>query len=272
MAVIGAGNWGTSLIAALRSADIPVREVVSRTLRRGLTTITSARLDAQVLWLCVPDRAIADAAAEIAARRRALGASLRGQIVVHSSGALTVAALEPARKAGATVASIHPVMSFPTRRLVALQDVLFGVETRQPDVKRRLYALIRKIGGKPFPIRSGKKAFYHAAGTLASPLLVSELSAAMATARLAGLSPREARKCVEVLALATARNVFGHGEGQSFSGPFARGDLATISLHLQALAKHPLLAEVYRALARYAVETLPVERWNELRAMLEPTE
>ncbi len=115
-------------------------------------------------------------------------AQLRGQLLVHSSGALTVDALEAARKAGALVASVHPVMSFPTQKIVPLQHVLFGVEARQPETKRKLYGLIRKIGGKPFSIQSAKKALYHAAGTLASPLLVSELSAAMATARLAGLS------------------------------------------------------------------------------------
>jgi predicted short-subunit dehydrogenase-like oxidoreductase (DUF2520 family) len=266
--VIGAGNWGSSLVAALRRAGIPAREVVSRTRRSGAVRFKDARLEAQTLWLCVPDGAIADVAAAIAARRREQGATLRGQLVLHSSGALTVAALEAARKGGAAVASAHPVMSFPTRRAVDLQDVLFGVEARETGVRRRLYALIRKIGGKPFAIRSAKKALYHAAGTLASPLLVSELSAAMATARMAGLSTAEARNWVGVLAQATMRNVFEQGETRSFSGPFARGDVATISLHLKALTEHPMVAGIYRSLARHAIETLPVERKRELRSLL----
>lgn len=269
--VIGPGNWGRSLLEGLRRAGIPVNEVVTRTRRRGGTTLAEARLDAQILWLCVPDEAIADVAAAIAERRRDQGSKLRSQLVVHSSGALTVDALETARKAGAAVASVHPVMSFPTRKIVPLKDVLFGVEAQQTQVKRRLYGLIGKIGGKPFAIRSAKKALYHAAGTLASPLLVSELSAAMATARLAGLSDREARKWVRVLAQATVRNVFEHGETKSFSGPFARGDVATIRLHLQALTTHPIVTDIYGSLARYAVEVLPVERKSELRSLLEMT-
>ncbi|MGC1295325.1 MAG: DUF2520 domain-containing protein, partial [Alloacidobacterium sp.] len=268
----GPGNWGSSLLAALRRARIPVREVVSRTRRSGATSLGDAQLNARILWLCVPDGAITDVAAALVERRREQGRTLRGQLVVHSSGALTVAALvEAARKAGAAVASVHPAMSFPTRKVVDLQDVLFGVESQQPEVKRRLYALIRKIGGKPFAIPSAKKALYHAAGTLASPLLVSELTAAMATARMAGLSVGEARKLVGVLALATVWNVFEQGETKSFSGPFARGDVATISLHLRALAEHPIVAEIYRLLARNAVETLPVERQGEIRSLLEAT-
>jgi len=268
VAVIGTGNWGTSLLAALRRAGIPVCEVVSRTRRGGAVRLRDAELDARILWLCVPDGAITDVAQEIAGRVREQSRTLRGRLIVHSSGALTVAALDAARKAGADVASVHPVMSFPTRRVVALQDVLFGVEARQPEIKRRLYSLIRRMGGRPFAIQSKKKALYHAAGTLASPLLVSELSAAMATVRMAGLSASEARQWVGVLAQATVRNVFERGESRSFSGPFARGDVATISLHLRALAAHPMITEIYGSLARYAIERLPVERASELRALL----
>ena len=267
VALIGPGNWGSSLLSALRRAGVPVCEVVGKKRRRGVVALASAQLDAKILWLCVPDGAIAPTAAEMVERRRAQGKTLRGQLVVHSSGALTVDALAVARKAGAVVASVHPVMSFPTHKVVDLRDVLFGVEA-QPPVRRRLYALIRKLGGQPFAVQSVKKALYHAAGTLASPLLVSELSAAMATARLAGLSQNEARQWVGALAQATVRNVFAHGEAKSFSGPFARGDAATIRLHLKALAEHPIVADLYRALAKYAVDALPVARRSEMRLLL----
>jgi len=266
--VVGPGNWGSSLVAALRRSGTPVSEVVSRTRRKGFRVLGEARLDAEILWLCVPDGAIAEVAAAIVERRQQQGHTLGRQVVVHSSGALTVDALDVTRRAGAGVASVHPVMSFPTRRIVPLQDVLFGVEAPQAEIRRTLYALIRNIGGRPFAIQSAKKALYHAAGTLASPLLVSELSAAIATARMAGLSASEARACVRALAQATVRNIFERGESKSFSGPFARGDVATIRLHLQALNAHPILAEVYRSLAGQAVETLPVERKRELRSLL----
>ena len=270
IALIGPGNWGTSLLTALRQAGFPIREIVAKRRRRGVVTFEDAVFEARILWLCVPDGAVADVAARIVSRRCEQGKTLRGQLVVHSSGALTVEALAAVRKAGAQVASVHPVMSFPTRKVVGLHGVLFGVEA-QPKIRRSLYAVIRKLGGEPFAVRSAKKALYHAAGTLASPLLVSELSAAMATARLAGLSQNEARKWVGVLAQATVRNVFERGEALSFSGPFARGDVATISLHLQALAAHPIVAEIYRSLAAHAVDVLPVERRGDMRSLLEKT-
>ena len=269
ISLIGAGNWGTSLAAALAGAGLALREIVVRRRKRGQGSAvlwSEATLDARILWLCVPDSAISEVAAEIVRRRP----HLRGQIVVHSSGALTVEALGPARRAGAAVASVHPAMTFPTRHPVTLEGVLFGIEAADATARRTLHALVRKVGGKPFNITAKNKALYHAAGTLASPLLVAELTAAIETARLAGLAPRDALRWVESLAMATSRNVFSRGPGRSFSGPFARGDAGTIQLHLQALQKHPILAELYRSLAAWAVEWLPVQNRHKLEQVLTP--
>ena len=249
VAVIGAGNWGGSLAAGLKRAQIVPCEVVKRNGWRR------AKLDARVIWICVPDGAIAAVAEKIAVRR----GNLRGQIVVHSSGALCVDVLESARWAGAKIAAVHPVMSFPTRRVVPLEGVMFGVEARDAAVRRELSALVRRMGGVSFAMKAEGKALYHAAGIFASPLLVAELTAAMKTAELAGLDAKTARAWVKALAEATVRNVFARGPERSFSGPFARGDVETIRLHLEALAEHPILNEVYRALARHALSTLPVK-------------
>lgn len=267
IAVIGAGNWGGSLVAALKHAGVGPVKVV----RRGGWKKT--RLDARVIWVCVPDGAIAEVAEQIAERACATRGEngLRGQMVVHSSGAMPVDVLEAARRAGAKVAGVHPVMSFPTRRVVPLGGVMFGVEARDTAIRRELNALVRRLGGVPFAVKAEKKALYHAAGVMASPLLVAELTAAMETARLAGLNAKMAAKWVQALAEASAKNVFARGPERSFSGPFARGDVETIRLHLRALEKHPVLTDVYGALGRYAVAKLPVKQRSELEWMLRET-
>jgi predicted short-subunit dehydrogenase-like oxidoreductase (DUF2520 family) len=272
ISIIGLGNWGTSLAAALTRAGTPPREIVVRRRKRGQSGTVAwgeAVLDARILWLCVPDSAVAEAAGEIVRRRAGPGRHrLSGQILIHSSGALTVDILKPANRAGAAVASVHPAMTFPTRRIVALDGVLFGVEAPNPGVRRILHGLVRALGGQPFDVASKNKALYHAAGTLASPLLVAELAAAIKTARLAGLDPATAKRWVEALTTATVGNLFARGPGLSFSGPFARGDAATIRLHLQALQKHPILADLYRSLAVYALDHLPVQNRRSLEKAL----
>jgi predicted short-subunit dehydrogenase-like oxidoreductase (DUF2520 family) len=266
VAIIGPGNWGVSLAAALHAAHLPLREIIARRRRRSPshTGWNNAALDARILWLCVPDAAISSTAEQIVQHRP----SLTGQIVVHSSGALTAAVLEPARRAGARTASIHPVMTFPTREAVPLEGVLFGVEAEHAATRRTLHSLVRRLGGRPFDLRSETKALYHAAGTLASPLLVSALTAAIEAAQHAGLDQQTAMRWVQSLAQPTTRNLFSRGPAKSFSGPFARGDAETIRLHLMALEAHPLLAAVYRALGEQALKSLPVKNAKALAAEL----
>jgi predicted short-subunit dehydrogenase-like oxidoreductase (DUF2520 family) len=275
VAVIGLGNWGTALAHALAGArpgaGIALREIVVRKAhpfkKRGqlpVKTWEAAALDAEFVWLCVPDDAIEAACAELVRRKP----DLRGQIVLHASGARESALLLAARQAGARIASVHPVMSFPAREAVPLQGVLYGVETADATARRRLFAMLRALGGDPFAIAPGSKHLYHAAGTLASPLLVSACTAAAETARLAGLAPAAAAKMAAVLAGATLANIGQRGAAQSFSGPFARGDAGTIKLHLEALAAHPVLDRVYRALALQALEALPVRQRESIAALL----
>lgn len=296
VAVIGIGNWGSSLAHALRSAKTPLRTPLQEVLtglrapattnplsravtrrrassgrsRLPLTALADARLDAEILWLCVPDSAIAEVARRLVLRARQLDRGkqpLRGHIVVHSSGALAAAVLEPAARAGAAIAAVHPVMTFPTRAPVPLSGVFFGIEA-ETAARRKLSALVREIGGHPFAIAGSGKAFYHIMGMLSSPLLVSLLAAAEDAGSLAGLAPKQSRRLIAFISQATLKNAFSQGLPNSFSGPLARGDLAAIHLHLEALAGHPMLANLYRSLAFYSLEVLPGPGAEKVRRLL----
>ena len=276
ISIIGPGNWGSSLICALASARAALGEIIDRRGRSSvrcseqtralpLISFDRARFDADVLWLCVPDAAIAQVCRRLV--KRVGQRSLRGQIVIHSSGALSSEVLQAASEAGASVASVHPLMSFPTRVPVSLAGVPFAVEA-DASSRRVLNALVRHIGGKPFAIGAAGKALYHAAGMLSSPLLVSHLAAAQRAAVLAGFTKNRANRLIEPIARATLDSFFRRGAAKSFSGPIARDDIETIRLHLQALEPHPMLADVYRSLAGYALEALPSPGKKKLRGLL----
>lgn len=247
VAVIGLGNWGSSLAAALERAGLLAERVHAQ--RRSKT----ARLDARFLWLCVPDTAIEETAAWLTEVRR----DLRGQVVVHSSGALNRTALVAAKRAGAHTGSVHPMMSFPTRRVVALRGTRFAVEADDRATQRQLFLLVRRIGGIPFAMEGEGKAMYHAAAMFGSPFLVATLMAGVNVMRAAGLSEREALALLGPIAAATVANVQNQGLARSFSGPLARGDSATLKLHRNALHGHPLEARIYESLARLAATDLP---------------
>jgi predicted short-subunit dehydrogenase-like oxidoreductase (DUF2520 family) len=276
VSIIGLGNWGSSLAHALNAAGVRLQEVIltSGRLVAGtsawaralpLTTLDRAQLKADVLWICVPDAAIARVTSRLV--KRVGKAGLKGQIIVHSSGALSAQVLRAAARVGASVASVHPVMSFATRVPVSLQGVPFGVEG-EPAARRILNAIVRRVGGRPFAVTAGSKALYHTVGVLSSPLLVSHLTSAHDAAVLSGFTPQQARRLIEPIVRATVDNFFLRGPGKSFSGPIARGDVQTIDLHLQALKPHPMLAGVYRSLALYALKTLPASGQKKLDSSL----
>jgi predicted short-subunit dehydrogenase-like oxidoreductase (DUF2520 family) len=258
VAVIGMGNWGSSLAAALDNLDLLTERVHPR--RRS----SRVRLEARVLWLCVPDAAIARTAEWIVAQREVL----RGQVVVHSSGALDRSMLAVAERAGARTASVHPMMSFPTRRVVALRGTRFGVEAADEATRNLLFGLVRRLGGKPFAIDRRGKAMYHAGAMFGSPLLVATLAAGVRAMKEAGIPEREALALLGPMAAATVANVQKQGIERSFSGPLERGDAATLKVHREALKKHPLVAHVYESLACLAAEDLPSSNRRAIQAAL----
>jgi len=70
----------------------------------------------------------------------------------------------------------------------------------------------------------------------------------------AGVSPTQAAQALVPLAEGALRNVSTKGTTEGLTGPIRRGDAVTIQRHLDALFEHPELAQLYRALARHAVE------------------
>jgi predicted short-subunit dehydrogenase-like oxidoreductase (DUF2520 family) len=263
VAVIGLGNWGSSLAAALDCCGLLAERVHARgrnsQMRRHLL-----KMDARVLWLCVPDAAIANTAEWIVSQRK----DLHGQTVVHSSGALDRSVLAVAERAGARTASVHPMMSFPTRRIVALKGTRFGVEAADGVTRKELFALVRRMGGRPFAIDGRGKAMYHAAAMFGSPLMVATLAAGVRAMCEAGIGEKEALALLGPMAAATVANVQKQGLARSFSGPLARGDAATVKLHRKALKKHPLVAHVYDSLAQLAVRDLPSANRSAIEAAL----
>jgi predicted short-subunit dehydrogenase-like oxidoreductase (DUF2520 family) len=276
IAIVGAGNLATALAVALCEAGYQIDAVVAgrrRKWARGLAKLTASRavvnaaeVKARILWFCVPDDKIRGAAAALAGAFQA-----RGKIALHSSGALSSDELEPLRRKGAAVASVHPLMTFVRGSRPTLVGVSFALEG-DPVAVRVARSIVRDLGGVPFAIRKKDKKAYHALGTFASPLLTALLASAEQVARLAGMTGRAARQRMLPILLQTVRNYGTFGAAGGFSGPIVRGDVETVRRHLEALRTAPIPQQVYRALARAALEYLPAKQKTLLRGLLDSTD
>jgi predicted short-subunit dehydrogenase-like oxidoreductase (DUF2520 family) len=264
VAIVGPGNFGRALTLGLRSAGIPIQAIVVRTrgtsLARAKTlardvkaraTVRPDEVNAEVIWLCVPDSEIFSVARFFAAT-----GSWKGRIALHSSGALTSDELGPLRRKGAAVASVHPLMTFVGRGKPELQGTPFAIEGDSIAV-RVARRIVTALGGRAYPIRKQDKAAYHAWGTFASPLLTTLLATTEQVAKLAGVSGEVARRRMIPILRQTLTNYALFGAARGFSGPIIRGDAETVQRHLQVLHRIPAAREVYMALARAALEFLP---------------
>ncbi len=182
----------------------------------------------QLVLLCVPDRSIAEVAAELPV----------GPWVAHVSGATPLSALSPhVRRFG-----LHPLQSFSTARRAEQLDGVWGAVTAETDEARSAgHELAALLGLRPFDLRDDARAAYHAGAAMASNYLVTLRAAARSLLEAAGAPPDALDPLI--------RGVLE--SGFELTGPIARGDWETVERHLAVIrAERPELEELYLVLGR----------------------
>lgn len=277
IALIGTGNLGAALAIALQKSGYRISEIVFRPGRAShkraqamarrvgsrAVPLNKARFDADVIWLCVPDRAIAECAQQLADLRK----DWKGKIVFHSSGALPASELGRLKKAGVAVAAVHPLMTFVRRSQPGLSGVPFAIEG-DPNAARMAAGIVRKLGGLSFSITPAKKPLYHAWGAFLSPLFVSLLMLAEEVGKAAGIPRKSVRAKALPILRQTLNNYARHSAAEAFSGPLVRGDVETVGRHLDALRTVPAARDAYLALARAALQLLPVKDAEKIKKLI----
>jgi predicted short-subunit dehydrogenase-like oxidoreductase (DUF2520 family) len=212
--VIGRGRVGSALGARLRERGIELRGH-----------------DADLVLLCVPDRAIPEVAAAIEP----------GPWVAHVSGATPLAALDPHERRF----SMHPLQTFTLDRGPEQLDGVWAAVTAETDEARvRGHELAATLGLYPFDLDDGARVLYHAGAAIASNYLVTLHRAASRLFEDAGAPP-------EALVPLMTRTI---ENGFQLTGPISRGDWSVVDAHLGALHDaHPELEPMYRVLAEATV-------------------
>jgi predicted short-subunit dehydrogenase-like oxidoreductase (DUF2520 family) len=201
---------------------------------------------ADVWMLAVSDDAIAGVAAALAQ-----STPMAGAVVFHCSGAKASTELDALRRAGAFVASVHPVRSFadPAAVAAAFDGTFCGVEGDAAALAVLLPAF-EAIGARPVHIDPAAKTVYHAAAVFASNYLVTVMDAALRAYQAAGIPADVARELARPLATETLANVLRLGPEAALSGPIARGDAATVARQQAAVtAWDGPTGDLYDALA-----------------------
>ena len=256
IAFIGAGRVGTALAVAFARAGWEVTAVASRDEARRARfreLVPGARAfadapnvldEADLIFLTVPDDAIASAAASLHL--------YSGQALVHTSGALPAAVLAPAMAAGTSAASFHPLVAFADlgRSLEALRGATVALDGDR-SLLPVLAELAESVGARPVLLPEGGKPAYHAAAMMAAGGLVGLLDGIAQVARLAGLDEAAALAVYAPLAYQALANAERLGIDAALTGPLLRGDVGTVTSHLDVLGHAaPEALPLYIAVAR----------------------
>ncbi|MBI5787354.1 MAG: DUF2520 domain-containing protein [Candidatus Schekmanbacteria bacterium] len=263
ISIIGAGKVGTSIGYLVYRQGYPLAVIASRTIEsaqravkfigagRAITDPLEAAKSSQILFITTPDRTIEAVCNDIAGNN----GFCAGQIVVHCSGALSSDILEPARRYGALIASLHPLQTFANpQEAVKLFAGSYCTFEGDSGAREILKKLVTDLSGHFLEINSKDKILYHAAAVIACNYLVTLISGSLQVYEAIGIAFAEAYRALKPLIAGTLHNIEQVGIPQALTGPIARGDWEIIQNHLQALTQDiPQLVDLYKILAEHTI-------------------
>lgn len=283
-AIIGAGRLGTSLGMALTQHGYAIEALSCR-------SVSSARESAQIIgsgepssdnshtagkgdwvFLTVPDDEIEKVAVELAKSP----VDWQAKTVFHCSGLLASRVLEPLQSRGARTASLHPIQTFASKRSSPhiFDGITFGCEG-QREAMKSARALLRRLGARMLEIKAEDKPLYHAACSLASQPLVVLVHEAVGLFQRLGLTKNRATRSLLPLVQGTLHNIKKLDTSAVLTGPMVRGDVTSVTRHLEALKAFPRVRDAYVRLGLLALDMAqrehktPLQKIKALRNLLE---
>jgi len=277
---IGAGTTGTALAVRLAQHGYQVIAVSSRSLTSaeklaarisGCKVYSGAQEVADIaelIFITTPDDTIPQVAADVQWHD--------GQNVVHCSGAHSVDILETAKLRGANTGCFHPLQTFASvdQAIDNIPGSTFAIEAEEP-LASALKEMATTLEGDWVILKAGDKVLYHAAAVFACNYLVTLVKLATDLWQTFEVPPAQATKALMPLLRGTLSNIENVGLPNCLTGPIARGDLGTISRHLESLSKQaPSLLSIYKELGQQTVPIaltkgkIDAKRAEELKALL----
>ena len=241
IAFVGSGAVGKTLAVALSRAGRPVVAAASRTYAsaedlaarvegcEALGSAQEAADRADFVLITTFDGAIGPVAESIRWRT--------GQGVAHCSGATSLDVLAAPAAQGAGIGSLHPLQAFASveTALSALPGSTFGIEG-EGEVREYLTAMALDLGGRPIALRSEDKPLYHATVVAVGGVLMGQAAAIAQIWEDRFGTPRNEANASLMPILRGVADVLEHsGFPDGIAGPYVRGDVGTVTKHLESM-------------------------------------
>lgn len=264
---IGAGALGLSLARSLIESGYKVAGIWTRTISRTEQIVSNMpgtiaynnkqnlASSCNLVFITVPDDAINGVADSIAWKP--------GQFVVHCSGIHSRGILQNAENHGAVTGGFHPLQTFPSyeSEISLFKGITFGIDALTP-LDQVLESIGQTLGGNPVSITGKDRVIYHASATMVCALLVVLINLAADLWKHFQVpicsQTNNGLNALMPLIRSTLNNLEANGPVNALTGPFARGDIGTISQHIEKLRREtPGLLEIY---GRLGIVGLPLAK------------
>lgn len=258
---IGAGRVGTGFGLYLKESGEQLSGYYSRSIgsARNAANLTGSSAyeslenlvrHTDILLITTPDSCIAQVCNDLC---RA-GLVRKGLFIGHMSGSFPSSILIEARKKGAHIFSLHPLLSFgPAKQAVLeLKTAVFSLEgdfispgesgeseedSREGAALKVIEDLLGRLKNTYLFLKPEQKAIYHICACIVSNFLYTLMDEGLSLFEKIGVDRETAFKAVLPLVYSSLQNIKDLGTAGGLTGPIARGDVNTIENHLKALDK-----------------------------------
>jgi predicted short-subunit dehydrogenase-like oxidoreductase (DUF2520 family) len=150
--------------------------------------------------------------------------------------------------------ALHPIQTFAVGDPDLFLGTSFMASTRDKYAQQFAKNFVRELGGSQIiELREEQLPLYHAMTVFSSNTLVLTGMAIEDITRKLGLKSSVMKKALTPLMRQTLRNLMSQSSASVLTGPIARGDQATIAIHLKALKSADTDArDLYSAFLKYA--------------------
>lgn len=261
--IIGPGRVGSAFALGLFNAGWEISAVFGRrpeflqdlahkVRARIAPSIAQVIAEADLIFLTIPDDLVGGFAQEISK----ISKTLVDKIFFHTSGVLEAGILEPIRKRGGIIGSIHPLQTFADRDTgwKNLPGSWFALDGDEKALSQG-EELVQALCGKSFSLTQGTKPLYHTAACIAANYLVTLEYISAQLFRLCGVQEESFYAIFGPLIEKAVENIKNKGAPNALTGPVSRGDLGTVRLHLEKLQDQaPEFVGFYQVMLQHTVD------------------
>lgn len=241
LVLLGSGNVATHLYRAFSASEkVRVKQVYNHTRNRldtfeeetPVTTSLDELAEGDVYLMALKDDVIAGVAKQLQDRKG---------LVAHTSGAVSLAAIEGCQRAGV----FYPLQTFSRNKEVNYCEIPFCLEAKDEKDLNLLKTLAGEISGKSYEISSAQRKKLHLSAVFVCNFVNHLYTIGESICRENNI-PFE---ILQPLIQETANKVRTSSPSEVQTGPAIRHDDTTIQAHLELLSD-PANKEIYQTLTK----------------------